>query len=61
MPLSLVAFSPTDADSQLIRADSTLRSFFELHPNSYSKKWRKAIKEMYRYRCAIRERPEFPS
>jgi Apea-like HEPN len=51
--LSLVAFSPAGADSQIIRANDAFRTFSELHPNPNNRKWRRAIEEMYRYRCAI--------
>jgi hypothetical protein len=50
---SLVAFSPRGADSQIIRGDPVMRSFFELHPNPHSREWAQVIQEMYEYRCAI--------
>jgi len=50
---SLVAFSPAGADSQIIRGNAAYKAFADEHPNPHNREWRKAIAEMYRYRCAI--------
>jgi hypothetical protein len=50
---SLVAFSSAGADSQVIRNNPAYKAFSDEHPNPHNREWRKAIGEMYRFRCAI--------
>lgn len=50
---SLIIGAPRGSDSQIIMKNENLKLFFDKFKNKNSKKWVKAIEEMYRYRCTI--------
>lgn len=51
--LSLIIGAPRGADSKKIMSAERTKIFFDSYKNANSKKWVKAIEDMYRYRCAI--------